>query len=199
MFGWLLPETSARAELYKWTKPGGLVVYTDNLSQLPPDVRAYYAKIQEARDAKRKELERTLGKEELERRDAEAKREELAKQALAEDERARRMAGLDAALAQIAKRRADREAAKKAWQERIQRAQRDLDKKLSEFREMSEAWSRLAIQPSHTLLPGQSDERDQLKARLEKLEKEVDALVVEIEETIPDEARKAGVPPGWLR
>ena len=57
----LLPGL-AEAEIYKYTKKDGSVVYTDKLSQLPRERRAYYLRQQKAQEEERRKLEARIGK-----------------------------------------------------------------------------------------------------------------------------------------
>jgi hypothetical protein len=190
---------SAAAEVYKYKKPDGTIVYTDNLNQLPADRREHYNKQREEREQKRAELERAIGKEELERRENEAKRVELERAQLAEAERQERMRAIDVVLADIQKRRSAREASREVWRQKMKTAREALEKKLAEFQALSEKANAISIQPDFARLPGQNEDLEKTKEALEKLEKEIDVLVEQVDVIIPDEARKAGIPPGWLR
>jgi hypothetical protein len=193
-----LPLTAA-AELYKYKKPDGTVVYTDNLGQLPAERREHYNKQREQREEKRRELEQQIGKEELARREAEAERIELSRQQMEESERQERTLRIETTLLEIQKKRAQREATRDGWRQKMLQARAQLDKKLEEFKLASEKANSIGIQADFSRLPGQNEELENLRKELERLEREIDALVVLTEETIPEEARKAGIPPGWLR
>lgn len=190
---------SARAELFKYKKANGTVVYTDNLSQLPAERREFYNKQREEREAKKRELESQIGKEEVARREAEAKRVEIGKQEIAETERQSRMVAINAALDEIQKKRAQREASRDVWRQKMVAAREALAKKLAEFQAASDKYNSVAIKPDFSRLPGEGEDMQKAKDDMERLEKEVDALNTQVEETIPDQARKEGVPPGWLR
>lgn len=189
----------AQAEVYKYKKSDGTVVYTDKLSDLPKARRAYYNKRRAEREKQRRELERRLGKEEVERREAERKRKALVDQQLAESERQRRLRAIDAQLLEIRKRRKARADTKAEWTDRMKAARKRQRTLLEEFRKTQKAYQTLAIKPSFTLFPGQAKEKQRLLARLTQLEKELDAAIHEVSVVIPTEARKAGVPPGWVR
>jgi uncharacterized membrane protein len=191
--------TPAFAQVYKWKKPDGTIVYTDNLSQLPPERRAHYNQLEEEAQKKRRELEQAIGKEELERREAEAQRTNLAKAQLEEAERQRRLAALDETLAIIRHRVKLREENKSAWRERMAQAIKKRDELYQAFLAAQEKYNGLATRANFTLLPGQADEMEQAKKDTERLEVELDQVIQEIQFTIPEEARKAGIPPGWLR
>lgn len=189
----------AEAQIYKYTQGDGTVVYTDKLSDLPAAKRAHYNRQEEAAKKRREALVNMLGKEEVEKREAEAERARVQRADMAEAERKRRLDALDNQLELIRKRNADRDKVKEKWQKRIKQAKAKLQEKLQAFRKTQESYRALATKASYTLLPGQAKKRDDLKGQLTALEGEIDALVREIYVTIPDEARKAGIPPGWLR
>lgn len=191
--------TPALAQVYKWKKPDGTIVYTDNLSQLPPERRAHYNKLEEEAQKKRRELEQAIGKEELERREAEAQRVDLAKAQLEEAERQKRLAALDETLALIRQRAKSREENKATWRERMAAAIKKRDEVYQAFMSAQEKYNGLATRANFTLLPGQAEEMEQAKQDMERLEVELDQVIQEIQFTIPEEARKAGIPPGWLR
>jgi chromosome segregation ATPase len=190
---------AAWGEIFKYKKADGTVVYTDSLAELPRERREHYNQKIAERELARRELEAAIGKEELARREAEAKRAEAERQAQDEKLRAERLAAFDAQIAAYKKRDQARQEQKKTWQQRLRTATTKLGQLLQEFRQKQERWSELATRASFTLLPGQNEERARLEKELASLEAQIDALIVEIDETIPEEARKAGIPPGWLR
>lgn len=190
---------SAGAQIYKYRKPDGTVAYTDRLSDLPKERRAYYDKLRTEEEKKRRALESRIGREELERREAERARKVLVARQMAAAERQRRLRVLDAQLAVLRNRRKAREDAREEWAGRMKRARKRQGELLEAFRKTQKAYDAIAIKPSFTLLPGEGDEMQRLRARLEELEKQLDAAIHQVNVVIPTEARKAGVPPGWLR
>lgn len=190
---------SASAQVYKYTKPDGTVVYTDKLSDLPADRRAHYNKLEKEAQERRKAQVNMLGEAEVKRREVEAERKRVEQAQLEEQERARRLAEIDATLEQIRKRQAKTAGNKKAWQDRMKKAKAELKAALKEFRETQEAYNGLATKADYTLLPGQGKQKEELRKKVAALEKRVDAAIREVYVVIPEEARKAGVPPGWLR
>ncbi len=189
----------ARAEVYKFKKGDGSVVYTDRIDQLPADRRRFYERQEAERAARRRELEAKLGKEELARREAEEQKKALEREQLAAAERARRMQALDAVLAEARARDAEREKQKAAWQARAKKAREDVQRLLGTFRETQAKYDELAVRADFTLLPGQGQEKAELAATLARLEQELDAAIDELENRLPEEARVAGIPPGWIR
>jgi chromosome segregation ATPase len=191
--------SAAFADLFKYTKKDGSVVYTENLAEVPADRREFYQQRIAEREAERRALESSVGKEELERREAEAERARIERQAADDAERAQRLAQLDAQLRAYAEKHKKLDASKSQWQGRMRSAKAKLAQLLKEFQDTQAKHGSLAFRASHTLLPGQAEQQEQLAAKLKDLEQQIDAMIVEVEETIPDEARKAGVPPGWIR
>lgn len=189
----------ARADVFKYVKGDGTIVYTDNLSDLPEDRRAMYNRKIAERERAQEELERAVGKEEVERREAEAKRQEIERQVKDEQERKQRIAAFDAQIRNYRAREQAREKGKLQWQTRMKAAKQKLEQQLAEFNQKQEEFASLATRADFTLLPGQVGQRDDLQKKLKVLEQSIDALIVEIDETIPEQARKAGIPPGWLR
>ncbi len=194
-----LGPTDAAADVYKYTRPDGTVVYTDNLSQLPKARRAHYNRLRAEREAKRRRLERSVGKEKLARQEAKKKKEALKKAKMSEAERLRKMRELDKLLASLRAKRKIKEEERSEWQKRMKDARARLKERMDTFKKKQEKYKRLATAVGYALLPGQAEEKEKLKKELKALEGEIDALIEETEVTIPEEARKAGVPPGWIR
>lgn len=189
----------AGAQIYKYKKADGTVVYTDNLGQLPPDRREHYNKLKEEQEQKRRDLERAIGREEMERRDAEAQKAALERASNEERDRAERLRLIDLQLQGMQKRRLERDAARDVWKKKMQDARALLDKRLTEFKTTQERYNTIAMKPSYTLLPGEAEELEKLKGALDRLEKEVDQSIEDVEINIPEAARLAGIPPGYLR
>lgn len=197
--GLCLLSATADGQVFKYRKPDGTVVYTDKLSDLPKKRRAYYNKLLEEQKKKRRELEERIGKEELDRQEAERERRALVDQQIAAADRQRRIQEIDAQLEAIRKRRKTREDAKAAWANRMKNAHKRQADLLAEFRKTQKTYEAIAIKPSFTLFPGEAKKKEDLQKKLRQLEKELDATIHEVNVVIPTEARKAGVPPGWLR
>ncbi|MBI4821917.1 MAG: DUF4124 domain-containing protein [Deltaproteobacteria bacterium] len=183
----------AEAQIYKYKKKDGTVVYTDSLAELPPDRRRYYNELDAAQKAERSELEAKIGKEELERREETArlaKEEEEAQQIREADER-------DSVLADIArKRQAGRktgEAVRKVHVARYVRTVEQLKSLLAQYVAAQTAYEGIAMKAPHTLLPGEAANRDSYRAKMEGLVAQIDNLIKLVTETLPKEALKAGV------
>jgi chromosome segregation ATPase len=189
----------AQAQIFKYTKADGTTGYTDKLSDLPKDRRAYYNELLRKREQERQALESRVGRDELLRREAEAERLRVEQARMDEAERSRQLAAISARLAEYKAREAARAADEKDWRDRVKAAKARLSRLLADFRAAESAYQAIAIQPMHTLLPGQGQKRDEALAAMKALEPQIDAAVEEVEVKIPTEARRAGVPPGWLR
>jgi hypothetical protein len=92
---------------------------------------------------------------------------------------------------------------KAEWQQRMydaKRRQEAAEKRYGELEqrkmEITSQWgsSGAALAPQTVL-----DEIDRINAEIERTRKDVDRAKEQVQVTIPDEARKAGIPPGWLR
>jgi DNA repair exonuclease SbcCD ATPase subunit len=199
LLGFLFSEGLSRAEIYKYKKNDGTTVYTDNIGELPRDRREYYDKIKEEKERAHKELEQRLGKEEVARREAEAKKKELEHAQMDERERQQRMAAIDAAIKEVQAKQGAREAQREQWRKRMQDARQKLDQLLAQFKQKQEEANGIAIKPSFSWLPGEADRLDTLRKELARMEQEIDQLIDEVDNRIPEEARKAGIPPGFLR
>jgi hypothetical protein len=197
--GSVAASSPAAAQIYKYKKSDGTVVYTDVLSQLPREQQMRYQQLEEEAARKRKELEQAIGKEELQRREAEAQKVDLEKKQMEEAERQRRLIALNETLTFIRERAAKREASKAQWQAKMKAAIDKRDRLYKQFTEAQQKVESLGARASFTLLPGQAEELEQARKDAERLEGELDRAIEDIQFTLPEEARKAGVPPGWLR
>jgi hypothetical protein len=91
---------------------------------------------------------------------------------------------------------------KSVWQARVQEARtrlEDAEKRYQELeKERSELFGRWGGSPVYA--PAEVKLRaQQLDESMKEVRKEIDEIRRELDEAIPEEARKAGVPPGWLR
>lgn len=189
----------ASAQIYKYKGADGTVVYTDSMGELPADRRAYYNERRRRLEAERQALERQLGTEEVQRREAEKQKAELMRKKMDEAERKRRLAAIEARLRKYKKSAQTERAAKTYWQNRVKEARARLKTALADFNKAKDEYTALAMQAPHTLFPGQAKTRDQAKAKMDALEATIDATIEALEVTIPLEARKAGIPRGWIR
>lgn len=95
------------------------------------------------------------------------------------------------------------EARKRQWQLRMRDAKQRLADAEGHYRQLNQSKSDLAAQwgSSGAALPPQDvlDEMARIDRDIEAARKNIDDARNMVEVTIPDEARKAGIPPGWLR
>lgn len=90
---------------------------------------------------------------------------------------------------------------KAEWQQRFKDARSRLEKAEARRIQLEKEKADLfAAWGSYALAPIANRQRaEEIDAELEEVQKEIDEARRYIEITLPDEARKAGVPPGWLR
>lgn len=196
----LAPDAHAQdGEIYKYVKPDGTVVFTQSLAEVPPAKRKEYQKAQQARAEERERLERTIGKDELLRREAEAERQRVEREAQNAADREARLRAIEDRLADGARRREAEDKLKQTWQQRMKGAKQRRAQLWAEYQKAKAEWEALAMRAPGTLFPGEAEARDAAADRMKKLEPQIEEANAEVEEKIPDEARKAGIPPGWLR
>lgn len=90
---------------------------------------------------------------------------------------------------------------KALWQGRMKDAKKKLAELKQRYQELDQKRNELLMSwggPASGRL-GDRVQAEQIAEKMKEVQKEIDAAQNEIEEVIPDEARKAGVPPGWLR
>ncbi len=187
------------AEIYKYRKKDGTVVYTDKLSDLPRSVRAKYAARERKKRQEQERLEASVGKAEARRRAADKERKAALERQMAQAAADQRRKALLEMIKRIDEKRGKEAKTREKWQQRVIKAQSEVDRLYAEFRNTREAYDKLAVRADFTLFPGQNQEKAKLRKKLDKLEKELDAALDELNVKIPNEARKAGVPPGWIR
>ncbi len=155
--------------LYTWTDKDGVVHVTDSLDKVPKE---YRTKIQQT------EQGTPRGNVEIE------------SQAPATSPSTVQGSGNDAAL-------------KAQWQSRMRNAKRQLKSAEDRYQELLRRKNDLQAQwgSSGAALPPQQvlDEMKQLDNEMSSAKSEIDSARDQIDNVIPDEARRAGVPPGWLR
>ncbi|MBI2375158.1 MAG: DUF4124 domain-containing protein [Deltaproteobacteria bacterium] len=183
----------AEAQIYKYTRKDGVVVYTDSLAELPMDRRKYYNQIDAQRREEEARLEAKLGTEEYQqRKEAERlKKDEAEAQEIREaDERA-------AALAKIAdaRRALTRGASqiKAVHAARYRQAVASLRGLLADYRAAQASYESLAMKAPQTLLPGEAGSRETYRKQMAALEAVIDEQIKMVTQTLPREALKAGV------
>jgi uncharacterized protein DUF4124 len=90
---------------------------------------------------------------------------------------------------------------KTAWQQRVRDAKQQLAAAEQRYRELEQKrtallgqWGTPAYAPPEARI-----EAERLAQEMQAVQKEIDDARNRVEVAIPEEARKAGVPPGWLR
>ena len=155
--------------LYQWTDGKGVVHITDDLTKVPRQYR------QNAR-----KLESPAGEEE--------KRSEAGSS----------VQTAPAPYDETQEREAD---LKDEWQQRMRTARRTLANAERRYQELEKKRDEAIMSwggPASGRLEGR-EEAARIEAEMKQLQQQMEEIRREIEVTIPDEARKAGIPPGWLR
>ncbi len=80
------------------------------------------------------------------------------------------------------------------WKGRLAEAEKRYADLEQERNELLRRWGTPAYAP-----PGDRIKAQQIEQEMEQVKKEIDEARNMIDVVIPDEARKAGIPPGWLR
>jgi len=159
--------------LYQWKDDRGVVNMTDSLEKVPPKYRKRATRM----------LQPGAGKEE---------------QRSEEPREGEQSQDLDAGTV------LDQDEIKKAeWQQRMHAAKRRLADAEERSRQIEQRRNELASKmgSSGTSLPTQDvlNEIERLDGELVRAKIDADRARNEVEVTIPDEARRASIPPGWLR
>ena len=159
--------------LYQWKDDQGVVNVTDDLDKVPPKYRSKATQL----------LQPGVDKEEQRRGDT---------------RKGEQPQNLDAGTSP------DRDEIRKAqWQQRMQDARRRLTVAEDRYSQIEQRRSDLISKTgsSGAALPTQEmlDEMNELDGELARARSEADKARNEVEVTIPDEARREGIPPGWLR
>jgi hypothetical protein len=80
------------------------------------------------------------------------------------------------------------------WKQRLENAEQRHQSLEQERNALFRAWGSAALAPIENRLKAEKIEQE-----MKGVQKEIERAKNMIEEVIPEEARKAGVPPGWLR
>ena len=91
--------------------------------------------------------------------------------------------------------------AKSAWQQRMRDAQQRLSNAESRYQQLDQRRNELLRSwggPASGRI-AERTEADEIGRQMTEVQKEIDDARRDLEFGIPEEARKAGVPPGWLR
>jgi hypothetical protein len=159
--------------LYQWKDDQGVVNVTDDLDKVPSKYRSRATQL----------LQPGAGKEE---------------QGGGDTRKAEQPQNLDAGTSP------DRDEIRKAeWQRRMRDAKRRITVAEDRYNQIEQRKNELTSKmgSSGAALPTQEmlDEINGLDGELATARNEADKARTEVEVTIPDEARREGIPPGWLR
>ena len=155
--------------LYQWTDSNGVVHITDSLSKVPKEYWPAAQRLESPPGAE--EMEKQPGRQSITSPSDYAKQEELQN---------------------------DR---KEAWQARLKAAKKKLADAEQRYGNLAQKRDQLVQSwggPASGHLEGR-EEADRIDKQMKQVQQEIDEAKYQIEVVIPDEARKAGVPPGWLR
>lgn len=164
-------QEQKKSSLYQWTDEKGVVHITDDPGKIPEDYRSRAQKIEVPEE-----------KEPGEQYDRGAPERSTSRESGTAEE-------------------AEEDIRKGEWQDRIRDWKNrltDAEKRYQELeKERSELftqWGIPAYAPADVRLKA-----EQLEGEMAEVRKKIDEARHMIDEVIPEEARKAGIPPGWLR
>ena len=159
--------------LFQWTDDQGTVHITDDPDKVPAKYRSRTQSIRQSGDA------------------SEAGQEQQVQQKPSRDTSSKQGAGAAEA------------SQKAAWQGRVLEAKTRLADAESRVMDLEQRKQVITSQwgAAGAALPPQEvlDEMNQIDSNLARTRREIEDIRNEINVVIPDEARKAGIPPGWLR
>ncbi len=162
-------QEERKSVLYQWTDGKGVVHITDDLNKIPGKYRSNARRLETAPGTA--EAPATPGGTGISTAPGESQEEE---------------------------READ---LKEEWQQRMKRAKARLADAERRYHALEEKRNNLLGSwggPASGHLAGR-EEADRIDQEMKQVQKEIDAGRNEVENVIPEAARKAGVPPGWLR
>ncbi len=162
-------QEERKGVLYQWTDGKGVVHITDDLNKIPQKYRSNARRLETAPGTA--ETPSTSGGPAISPAPGESADEE-------------REANL-----------------KEEWQLRMKRAKEGLADAERRYRALEEKRNNLLGSwggPASGHLEVR-EEADRIDQEMKQVQKEINAAKNEVENVIPDDARKAGVPPGWLR
>ncbi len=155
--------------LYQWTDSKGVVHITDSLGKVPAKYRSGAQKLESSPGTE--VMENQPGQQGISSPSGNSGNEEL------------------------------RNAQKEDWQNRVKAAKQRLADAEQRYHDLSQQRDLLLGSwggPASGHLEGR-EEADRIQQQMDQVQREIDDARNQIEVVIPDEARKAGIPPGWLR
>ena len=178
------PPSPGRAEVYKYVDKKGTVHYTDDPDQLPEPQRSKALR----------ELEEKIKKEQERRRKLKEQGIEVPHEKLPPAPRP-----VPSGPHPAAKRLEKRKASRKAWEEKADKARErvlKLEKKCTELETKRDLDNRDRLTGAR---PGANQRYQKSLAAYRHCQKELESARKYLEVTLPEQARKSGVPPGWIR
>jgi uncharacterized protein YukE len=155
--------------LYQWTDSKGVVHIADSLSKVPMEYRSEAQRLESPPGAEG--TENQPGRQNITSPSDYSEQEERLKDQ------------------------------KEQWQGRMKAAKQRLGDAEQRYRDLAQKRDQLLQSwggPASGHLAGR-EEASQIDQQMKQVQQEIDEARNQIEVVIPDEARKAGVPPGWLR
>jgi len=162
-------KTQEEHYLYQWTDSKGVVHITDSLGKVPAKYRSEAQK-----------LESSPGTEVTEGQP---------------DQKSMTSPSGNSGSEEL------RNAQKEDWQNRMKAAKQTLADAEQRYADLAQQRDLLLGSwggPASGQLAGRQ-EADRIQQQMDQVQREIDDARNQIEVVIPDEARKAGIPPGWLR
>jgi len=162
-------EQVKKRYLYQWTDSKGGVHITDDLSDVPEQYRSKARKIEE------KKSEEPSGQQKA-------------------PERFTPQSGSEGSEAAT-------EASKAMWQERLREWKDRLAKAEQQYKDLDRERTELLGSRGSVAYAPIADrlKAQKIEQQMQDVQREIDNAKNMIENVIPEQARKAGVPPGWLR
>ncbi|MBX2810339.1 MAG: hypothetical protein KTR25_00955 [Myxococcales bacterium] len=190
---------SAQGQIYSYTLPDGSIAYTDSLDRLPPKRRAFYNRQRAEQATRQTRVQQNQTPAQRRATKRHAQRAKAAKKKQQQRRRQARQAAMQLALQQ-ARQQTSKETQERAyWQEKKAHAKQQLDRAHNAYKVVHKEWQAIAIRAQFSLFPGEPTKRVELEKQLHRLKKEISEAQKYLSVTLPSEARKAGVPPGYLR
>jgi peptidoglycan hydrolase CwlO-like protein len=158
-----------KSYLYEWTDDSGVVHITDGLGSVPAQYRAKACKIEETRKSEAGQGQQT--------------------------------GTVTVGPAEPESEEGTEESLKAEWQDRIQEWKIRLAQAENRYRELDQQRTELLMSwggPAY----GRTENKvkaEQIEQQMKEVQKQIDEARNMLDVVIPEEARKAGVPPGWLR
>jgi len=180
----ILPPSPGRAEVYKYVDKKGTTHYTDDPDQLPEPQRSKVLQ----------ELEEKIKKEQERRRKLKEQGIEVPRERLPPAPRP-----VPSGPHPSAKRLESRKASKAAWEAKAEKARErvlKLEKKCAELETARDQSNRDRLTGAR---PGAGQRYHKALAVHRQCQRELENARKYLEVTLPEQARKAGVPPGWIR